>query len=287
MKLLITGGSGQLGSELARKSTTDHSIIALARAELDITKAQQIHAAIEKHQPDFLINAAAYTAVDKAESETDLVYKINRDGPALLAQICAQKKIPLIHVSTDYVFDGNAQQPYQETDAVDPINVYGASKLAGEIAVREHCPQHIILRVSGVFGIYGNNFVKTILRLAQEKETLQIISDKIACPTPAADIADAIITICQRINNQWGTYHYCSSEPTSWYHFAATIVGKAKKYNPLAVKEILAIPSAEYPTPAKRPAYSALDCAKIQAAFAIRAPSWELGLAQIMRELSA
>lgn len=288
MKLLITGGNGQLGWEFTQLSTNACEIIALSRAELDITDANQIKKRLAIHQPDVVINTAAYTAVDKAEQEPELAFKINRDGPLLLAKACTEHHLPLIHLSTDYVFAGQQAQSYQEDDPVSPINVYGHSKLAGELKVREYCDQHIILRVSGVFGIHGHNFVKTILRVAQEKDMLRVVNDQIICPTPAKAIAITILQICQKLrthSNLWGTYHYCSAEATSWYQFAHAIISLAEKYQTLAVKQLLPITTAEYPLPAQRPAYSVLNCDKLRQYFEIMPCCWQTELAAMMASL--
>lgn len=288
MKLLITGGNGQLGWEFTQLPLTDFEITALSHTEFDINNASQIKKQLAIHQPNIVINTAAYTAVDKAEQEIDLAFKINRDGAHLLAQACAAQHLPLIHLSTDYVFDGKQHRPYKETDPTTPLNIYGASKLAGEIDVRKYCDQHIILRVSGVFGMHGNNFVKTILRTAQEKEALRIVADQTICPTPATAIAETIITICKKIiteNNLWGTYHYCSDEPTNWHQFAEAIIALTEKYKSLTVKKLIPIPSAEYKSPARRPAYSVLDCNKLQKNFGITPCSWQLGLTEVIDKI--
>ncbi len=272
-KLLITGGKGQVASALCHTNLTRASqLIALDRSELDITENTSIERALSNHHPDVIINTAAYTAVDKAEQDKDACLKANYLGAKTLAIACARHRIPLIHLSTDYVFAGDQQKPYTETTATHPINFYGKSKLLGEMAVREHCEQHVILRVSGVFSAYGNNFLKTILRLAAQQKTLRIIADQLICPTYAGSIAQAIFSLLQ---HQFisGTYHYCSATATSWHAFATAIletaVGDEKKIN-----RIEAITTANYPTPAKRPLYSVMDCSKIAADYGIMQPSW-------------
>jgi dTDP-4-dehydrorhamnose reductase len=292
IKLLVTGGNGQLGWELAQRSSAQYEIHALTRAQLDITDRQQVAAIITELQPDIVINTAAYTAVDKAEQESEQAFAINHKGAEIIAEACAQANRPLLHLSTDYVFNGEQREPYHETDMISPINKYGASKWAGEIAVRGLWDQHIILRVSGVFSVHGHNFVKTILRLAQERETLRIVADQIICPTPAADIAETILVICKNIQHEnssaksiWGTYHYCSSEPTTWHQFAEAIIALAAPQKKLAVKEIIPITTAEFPLPAKRPAYSVLDCRKIQKYFDIETRSWRKGLEEVVKRL--
>lgn len=291
MKILVSGGNGQIGWELAQKNSIQDIVIALTHTQLDITDPAQINKALLDLTPDIFINAAAYTAVDKAEQEPAQAFAINRDGPAVLAQACASANVPLFHLSTDYVFSGAQQQPYREDDPTNPINIYGESKLAGEKAIRENWHKHCILRVSGIFSAHGHNFVKTILRLAQEKETLRIVADQIICPTPASDIVETILHICRELTSnpqaEWGTYHYCSNEPTDWYHFAEAILAVATDYQPLAVKQFIATTTANYPTPAKRPAYSVLDCSKLQSRFGIEPRTWRENLAPIIRQLTS
>lgn len=264
-------------------------MISTSRAQIDITRRDQIVEAITQFEPDFVINAAAYTAVDKAEKESDAAYQVNEIGPALLAQSCSQNKIPLIHLSTDYVFDGLQQHAYREKDTPEPLGVYGASKLAGEKAVEHYCEQHIILRVSGVFSAHGNNFVKTILRLAQEKETLRVVADQMICPTSAKNIAEVIVRICENLKqnsvSKWGIYHYCNAHPTSWYDFAKEIIASGSKYKSFTLKTLVPITTAEYPTPAKRPLYSVLNCSKMQSVFDVEQALWGSYLEEMLHEL--
>ncbi|HZW70843.1 MAG TPA: dTDP-4-dehydrorhamnose reductase [Hanamia sp.] len=275
MKLLITGGNGQVAWEIIRFAVAqNYVVLAPPHQELDITNTQQVNTAIAQFKPQFVINTAAYTQVDKAETEIDRAYAVNRDGAGILACACKETQIPLLHLSTDYVFDGKQKKPYHENDPVAPLNVYGLSKWEGEEAVRKHCPQHIILRVSSVFGVHGHNFVKIILRLAKEKDSLRIVADQITCPTPAAAIAQTVLKIISA--PQWGTYHYCGDEVVSWYDFARAIVHK----------EIMPITTAEYPTPARRPAYSVLDCHKLLTTFGIEQPSWRQELREVLDVLS-
>jgi dTDP-4-dehydrorhamnose reductase len=289
MKLLVTGSNGQLGWELSRLSSGEVNVMAASRAQIDITRRDQITDAITQFEPDFVINAAAYTAVDKAEKESEAAYHVNEIAPALLAQSCSQNKIPLIHLSTDYVFDGLQQHAYREKDTPEPLGVYGASKLAGEKLVQQYGEEYIILRVSGVFSAHGHNFVKTILRLAQEKETLRIVADQMICPTSAKNIAEVIVRICENIKqnsvSQWGTYHYCNVHPTSWYDFAKEIIALGSKHKEFTVKTLVPITTAEYPTPAKRPLYSVLNCSKIQSVFNIPQALWGSYLEEVVHEL--
>ena len=224
--ILITGAGGQVGNELA-DSPSNHRLTALTRRQLDITDRARIEAVFAELQPDLVINAAAYTQVDRAEQESELAYAINRDGVANLAAACASAGIPLLHLSTDYVFDGSLRRAYRETDAISPLGVYGESKAAGEIALRERLETHIVLRTSWVFSATGTNFVRTMLRLGRERERLGIVDDQRGCPTSAHSIAAALLCIAdaclERDTIQWGTYHYCGRPATTWYGFAGNI----------------------------------------------------------------
>ena len=284
-KILITGGNGQLAHALDQQIFAENfELFLCSRDEMDITDMSSVTQAIEQFSPDIIINTAAYTAVDKAEQETEIALKVNHFGAKNVAIACQNKMIPLIHISTDYVFDGQKKTPYLENDAVNPINLYGKSKWLGEESVRENCEQHIILRVSGVFSEYGNNFFKTILRLAQERKSLRIVADQITCPTDASDIARVIFILATQ-KNKWGTYHFCSNQPISWHQFAVNIVNAARKYSALNVEEITAIPTSDYPTPAKRPPYSVLNCDKIKTSFAITPMPLDASIARVAAAL--
>lgn len=285
-KIFITGGHGQVAYELVQLLTgTPTKFFAPSREELDITDAVAVNNAITHIKPDAVINAAAYTKVDAAEKETQHAYAVNCDGAYHLALACAKMHCPLIHISTDYIFDGLETTPYTETSEAKPLNVYGLSKHQGEIAVLENHDNSIILRVSGVFGVHGNNFVKTILRLAKEREMLRIISDQTMCPTPAKAIANTILQMLSNFHR--GIYHYCGDQPTNWYAFTNTIIQKAleAKYT-LSVKKIEAIATSEYPAAAKRPPYSVLNCQKIANTFGIIQPDWKHGLTDVINQLS-
>lgn len=273
-KVLITGCDGQLGQALrAHHSACEFNIIACNRHDMDITEVTSISNAIVRHSPDFIVNTAAYTAVDQAEKEHEQALLINHLAAKYLAIACHQHQIPLIHLSTDYIFDGTKTFAYKEDDLANPINFYGKSKWLGEQAVREHLAQHIILRVSAVFSEYGNNFLKTILRLAHERETLNIVADQITCPTYAGNIAKVIYSLIKQTPT-FGTYHYCDAPPVSWYEFADAIIEQAKLKQTLFLKKINAITTAEYSTLAKRPAYSVLDCSKIKRVCGIEQAEW-------------
>ncbi len=289
LKIIVTGGNGQVAFDIQRLATQlGHTVYAPDREALDITSAASITKILNQHQPDVLINAAAYTQVDRAEQEPERAYAVNREGARNLAIASAQVAIPLLHLSTDYVFDGNANTPYCETDPIHPVNCYGDSKWQGEEAIRAHCAQHIILRTSGVFGQHGHNFVKVMLKLARERPQLRVVADQIICPTPAADIAVTLIQLAELLSpsttathTQFGTYHYCGAEETTWHSFATAIIAEAGLTTP-----IVAIPTSEYPTPAKRPAYSVLNCQQLLRTFNIQQPSWRTGLRSVINHIS-
>jgi dTDP-4-dehydrorhamnose reductase len=287
MKLLIIGSNGQLGWELCKKGKEQgFDILALDLPEFDITDPYSAEKAVSQSEVSLVINAAAYTAVDKAESEPETAFAVNRDGPAHLSACCAKVEIPLIHISTDYVFNGNKKDPYLETDPVSPLGVYGKSKAEGEVKVREHLPEHIIFRTAWLYGIHGQNFVKTMLRLGRVNEVVKVVADQYGCPTYAADLAEAVLTVANQIdkrkNISWGTYHYCGKGATSWHGFAKNIFDLARQFDSLTVKKVAPISTAEYPTPAKRPAKSVLDCAFITEQFGINPKPWQESLSDMI-----
>ncbi|WP_114765999.1 dTDP-4-dehydrorhamnose reductase [Vibrio rhodolitus] len=287
MRILITGSNGQVGDCLTHKlsNKVGITVLALDREELDITNRDSVVKLIGEFQPRVIINAAAYTAVDKAESDSDVCFAINRDGVKNLA-IAAQKTgATLLHISTDYVFDGDKDGEYLENDSTNPQGVYGQSKFEGELAA-QLCKKHIILRTAWVFGENGHNFVKTMLRLGTERDQLGVVSDQFGGPTYAGDIANALIHIAECIGRgeaiDYGTYHFSGLPHVSWYEFAKTIFGKAMEYNVLPqCPEVNAIPTSAYPTPAKRPANSKLDCGKIERTFGIKSSDWRSALDNI------
>ena len=291
MNVLITGAQGQVGKELSLIATEKgFNVVAAARADLDITHFENVENYIHKIQPDIVINAAAHTAVDKAEDEQDFAFSINSDGAKNIALACAKQNIPLLHISTDYVFDGSKIEPYTEKDEVSPLGVYGTSKWQGEEAIRQNLTQHIILRVAWVFGAQGNNFVKTMLRLGQDRDELNVVADQFGGPSPAKDIAHTLITLVEQFQKSksldWGTYHYCGSAKTTWYDFAVEIFEQAFELGILNKKvKVNPITTAEYPTPAKRPSNSMLDCSKIEATFGIEMPKWKNALKLVLIEL--
>ena len=290
MKVLVIGANGQLGWELCRMGEKQgFDIVSIDLPEFNITDPSAVNNEVSQAGISLVINAAAYTAVDQAESEPELAFAVNRDGPAHLASSCTEIGIPLIHISTDYVFDGRKKGPYFETDPVSPLGVYGKSKAAGERKVRDHLQEHIILRTAWLYGIYGHNFVKTILRLGREKEVLRVVADQYGCPTYAADLAEAILEIAAQIGEQrdiiWGTYHYCGKGVTTWHGFAEKIFDLAREHCSLVVKEVVPTTTAEYPTPAKRPFNSVLDCSLITKHFGISSKPWPESLAKMIDRL--
>lgn len=281
MKILLTGAKGQLGRCFQDRLPSEWEIWATDCDELDITDIGQVEQAVEHFQPDAIVNAAAYTAVDKAESEPELAELINVAGPANLASVANKQHIRLVHVSTDYVFDGKATQPYTETSSTNPLSVYGRTKLAGEQAVMKTAPDSIIVRTAWVFSEYGNNFVKTMLRLAKERDTLSIVNDQRGCPTYAGDLAQAIIELLQQ-QAKGGIYHYCGDREVSWYEFAEVIFDVAANKSVLARKPILApITTEQYPTPAHRPGFSTLACNNVKQ-LSIDLSNWEKALEKVI-----
>ncbi|WP_033577825.1 dTDP-4-dehydrorhamnose reductase [Dickeya chrysanthemi] len=284
MKVLLTGANGQLGRCFQDRLPQGWSVLATDTDSLDITDEAQVQATVASWQPDAIVNAAAYTAVDKAESESELAARINVAGPEYLARAARQQGARFIHVSTDYVFDGTATRPYIETDATHPLGVYGQTKLDGERAVLKVNPAAQIVRTAWVFSEYGNNFVKTMLRLGHERDSLGVVADQRGCPTYAGDIADAIIGVLQQ-QAEGGLYHFCGDEEVSWHAFADAIFAVADKQQLLShVPTVNAITTEQYPTPAARPAYSTLNCTKI-ARLGISPSAWRAALSVIIPKL--
>lgn len=279
-----------LGRDLvARLKASPYELFAASRSEIDITRQEDVHSHIQKFHPDLVINCAAYTAVDKAETEPEKAFAINRDGAANLATACREHRIPLVHVSTDYVFDGSSYLPYKEDDPVNPLGVYGRSKLEGEETIRARLDEHLIIRTSWLFGAHGNNFVKTMLRLAREREELRVVADQYGCPTWTGHMADALVEISKQIlepgsRPPWGVYHYCGRGETTWYEFAKAIIDEGRRRRDLKATRIVPITTAEYATPARRPAMSVLNCAKIESTFGIRPGPWQAGLDVVVKE---
>ena len=288
--ILLAGGTGQVGSEIRNLAQRrGYPIKSPDSNLLDIRDPDSVRRIMDRTDPSLLINAAAWTNVDLAETETEAAFRLNHKGPAHLASVCSERNIPLVHMSTDYVFDGKKGTPYGEEDLTCPETVYGRSKLLGEEAVKNVLEQYVTLRVSWVFGTGGSNFVKTVLRLAGEKNELKVVADQHGCPTFAADIAEALMIMADRYFSgrpvQWGTYHFTGTNPVTWFEFATAIVDTAWQKGLIHQKiPVLPIPTEQFPTPAKRPAYSVLDCSKIGDVFDIRQKDWREGLERMLEE---
>ncbi|EGQ8033342.1 dTDP-4-dehydrorhamnose reductase [Vibrio parahaemolyticus] len=287
-KILVTGSNGQVGRCLVEQfsSCDGVELLAVDKDQLDITNQTAVDALVSNFQPDFIINAAAHTAVDKAEEEVDLSYAINEQGPRFLAEAANNVDATILHISTDYVFEGNKVGDYQEIDITNPQGVYGKSKLAGEFAVTEICKKHIILRTAWVFSEYGNNFVKTMLQLGKNRDALSIVGDQFGGPTYAGDIARTLIQITKRISQgdivEFGIYHYSGLPHVSWFEFASAIFDVAVEQKVLAKKPILtSITTDQFPTPAKRPSNSRLSNEKIMKGFSVEASDWKNALNNI------
>lgn len=289
-KILLIGKNGQVGSELNQILPNIGDLIAVDRSKMDLTKPEMITQIIQEIKPNIIVNAAAYTAVDKAESELELAEKINTIAPKILAQEAEKIGSTLIHISTDYVFDGTKNTPYLEDDITNPISVYGKTKLAGENEIKQTNTNYVILRTAWVYGTFGkSNFVKTMLKLGQEREQLKVVIDQIGCPTYAYDIAKTISDLIPQIISEkitQETYHFTNLGVISWYDFAVTIFEEAKQLNyPLKIQEIIPITTNEYPTAAKRPAYSVLSNKKIANKLNYYSPYWRDSLRKMLYEL--
>ena len=286
-RILITGGSGQVGHCLKAQLEGCAELSVPDSSALNIADRRSVWQGVETFRPDYIINAAAYTAVDKAESDAERAFAVNRDGARHLAEAAEAAGAAMLHISTDYVFDGAGGAPYDEAAQTAPQNIYGASKLAGEQAVLAACRRAVVMRTSWVFGAHGQNFVKTMLRLGSERDSLGIVADQYGAPTAAADIAAALITIVRRHTPEQlaecaGIYHYCGSPYASWFEFAETIFAEAAAQGVLAkIPAVKPIAMADYPTPAKRPADSRLDCGKIRAVFGIGPCDWHSALSDL------
>lgn len=291
-KILLTGITGQVGQELRETLTSVGEVIGVNRQQLDLTQPEQIHNVIAEIQPHIIINAAAYTAVDKAETESELAMAINANAPKAMAKAANKISATLVHISTDYVFDGTNHTPYTEDDVTNPLGVYGKSKLLGETGIRQICDRHIILRTAWVYGSRGHgNFVKTMLRLGAEREELRVVADQIGSPSWAYDIA---VAITQLVSGQlekgdaaipMGTYNYTNSGLASWYDFAIAIFTEAQKLGfPLKIQQVLPITTADYPTPAQRPSYSVLSKVKFTKTLGINPPYWRDSLIEMLTQ---
>ncbi len=281
--IIITGGDGQLATAIYRHPLGKaFHLIPCSHHQLDITQRDSIVAALKQYQPQLVINTAAYTAVDRAESEREHAALINHYGAFNLATICEELHIPLIHLSTNYIFDGRQANPYREDDQANPINYYGETKWLGEKAVREQAEKHLILRVGGLFGEYGHNFLKTILRLATDKTELRMVTDQLVNPTYTGDIAYAILTLAKNLHT-WGTYHFVDSPACSWYEFTLAILDETKnRVTSMTLETITPVATMDYPTKAMRPLNGVLDSNKIMQDYQINPAEWRLALKTII-----
>lgn len=290
MRVLVCGARGQVGHELMRLAPEWVEPVGLGSAELDITDPQAVSAIVRDVRPELIINASAYTAVDRAESDVAGAYAVNRDGVGYLAAEAQRLGIPLFHISTDYVFSGDASEPYREDQPTRPTGVYGASKLAGEQVLAATCSRYLILRTSWVFGSHGANFVKTMLRLGREREELAVVADQQGCPTSARSIAQALWHSAALWRRdavlEWGVYHFAGQPAVSWHEFAVEIFRQARESGLLArIPRVRPITSQEYPTPARRPLWSVLDCSKGRARLGLEPAPWQEELRLVLAEL--
>jgi dTDP-4-dehydrorhamnose reductase len=288
-KILLFGRVGQVGWELRRTLAPLGRLTCVDFPEVDFTQPESVRSIIREHAPAIIVNAAAYTAVDRAETETTLAMKINAEAPGIMAEEAAKRGALLVHYSTDYVFDGAKTSPYVETDAPGPLGAYGRTKLAGDQAILQSGCAHLIFRLCWVYGSRGGNFMLTMMRLAREREQLRVVSDQVGCPTTSRLIAEttalALVQARRETNlaTLSGVYHLCCAGQTNWHGFASAIIdlmpAEEKK-----CREVIAIPSSEYPTPTRRPAYSVLSCAKLERTFGLRLPDWHDGLKLVVEK---
>ena len=289
MKVLLLGCEGQLGRCLVDQlAITDHEVIRSSRVEIDITNLQLTENLIRQIGPDVVINASGFTAVDKAEINREVANLVNHIAVANIAGICRKLDCWLIHVSTDYVFDGKSSKPYKEADQTNPQTIYGLTKLEGERAIQDAGCRHIVIRTSWVFSEYGNNFLKTILQLGAERDTVDIVSDQIGCPTYAQDLAKTIVIVLKYLlegKKYSGLYHYSGNSSCSWYEFAKVIYEQATYLSFKTPSFINSVPTSAYPTRAIRPSYSVLDCSKIDHNFGVKSSDWHMGLLEVLKKL--
>ena len=287
LNILVSGKTGQVAVELQKHLAGLGNLIVLGRDVLDLSQPEQIRAQVRAHKPDLIIIAAAHTAVDQAESEPELAFAINASAPGVFAEEAAALGIPLIHYSTDYVFDGSKPAPYTEDDATNPLGVYGKSKLAGELAIAASGAQHLILRTSWVYSTHGKNFLLTMQRLLQERPELRVVADQIGAPTWAGTIARSTRALIERWQagdaGAWGTYHLTASGETSWFGFTQAIAAHLSAQGKTCAT-LEPIPASAYPTPAARPQNSRLDCSKLAREWAVTQPDWEAALSECVAE---
>lgn len=287
MTILVTGGAGQLATALGALGGS--AVRVVGRPGFDFDRPETIDALLQTHRPAVVVNAAAWTAVDAAETDPDGARRANHDGPMRLAACCHAADIPLIHLSTDYVFDGEKGAPYLETDPTSPTGVYGVTKLAGERAVRRTAAKSVIVRTSWVYSATGKNFVRTMLSLAQTKDRLRVVADQRGCPTAAPDLARIVLGIAQAVEAEWrpehgGVFHSAGDGAATWHELAEAIFARAARHG-ARTPAVDAITTAEYPTPARRPADSRLDCGKLEGVFGLRQPPWRTSLAAVVDQL--
>ncbi|OEZ01738.1 MULTISPECIES: dTDP-4-dehydrorhamnose reductase [Stenotrophomonas] len=296
MTVLLFAGNGQLGQELLRALAPLGTLMATTRSgtladgtpceTADFNQPESLVALLDRVQPSIVVNAAAYTAVDRAEEERDAAFRANAEAPGVIARWCAAAGVPLVHYSTDYVFDGQGTRPYREGDATAPLGVYGASKLAGEEAIREAGGRHLIFRTAWVYASHSANFLRTMLRVGADRDVLRVVADQVGTPTPAALIADVTAQALQHPGQLSGTWHLTANGETSWHGFAEAIFAEAVAAGKLArAPKVEAISTAEYPTPAKRPAYSHLDVSKLESDFGVKVPDWQQGLKRVIADI--
>jgi dTDP-4-dehydrorhamnose reductase len=292
MKILLLGKNGQVGWELQRSLAPLGEVLALDRNSTshcgDLSNLEGLADTVRVFRPDVVVNAAAYTAVDKAESDQTTAHLINALAPEVLSRACAAIDALLVHYSTDYVFDGSGQKAWVETDATGPVNVYGRSKLAGEQGIAKQGAKHVIFRTSWVYGTEGGNFAKTMLRLAQERDKMAVINDQFGAPTGAALLADITAMSLQQAPSLSGVYHLAAAGETTWHAYAQYVLQTAKRFKPeldYKVKEVAAVPTSEFPTPAERPLNSRLNCSQLQNALQCQLPNWQVGVDSMLSKI--
>jgi dTDP-4-dehydrorhamnose reductase len=278
MKLLIIGANGMLARDVIEAFQNGNELILCDHPDIDIRRSDSVTAFIERHRPDWVLNCAAYTDVDGAETDRDLAFAVNADGPGILARACREQSARLCHISTDFVFDGSAREPYRETDPVGPLSVYGQSKLAGEHQIQEAFEDYLIVRTSWMFGLGGKNFITTICRLASERDEVQVVDDQIGCPTSAADLA-AILRVALEKNLR-GIYHACNTGVCSWFELAREAVALSG-----ISSRVVPVATSQMPRPARRPAFSAMDCSKISRDCGLRIRHWREALRDYIAQI--
>lgn len=286
MRVLVTGAGGQLANELEGRAPVDGEVVALSETELDICDAGAVAAAVARHRPRWIFNAAAYTAVDRAESEVETAYRVNRDGAAILARAAVDAGAKFVHVSTDFVFDGQTSRAYRPADPAVPLGVYGASKLAGEKAVAEAAPDALIVRTAWVYSPWGGNFLKTMLRLFGERGEVRVVADQIGTPTSASTLADTLWALAKA--GASGVFHCSDAGVASWYDFAQAIAEDAFSLGMLGAQvRVVPIATSDYPTPARRPAFSVLDKSGTWTLLGAPAPHWRVAMRDVLARLKA